>query len=165
MVATVTINEKNSAAGTLTDKSSGTVRFKNADDAVVDANDPLVVPSVGSEWSFEKWLRLKIGATPPDVEISNLRFYTDGTSNFGTGVTLWVKAVAAFATPAEGTASTGYVDAFTYDSESPLEFGDGPFSSADTEIGDHLVFLMEIASTASNGALAGETMTFAYDEI
>jgi len=165
MPATITIIEKNGVGGTPSDKTSGNIRFKNADDASVDLVAPMVIPSSGSDFSYEKWLRLMIGATPPSVQITNVRFYTDGSSGLGTGVTLWAKAVATFATPGEPANATGFSDAFGYTSEAPLTLGAGPYSTADTEIGSHLVLMLEVASTATQGATAAETMTFSYDEI
>lgn len=162
MPATVQIVEKNSAGGTTTDKTSGTVRFKNADNSTVDLNNPMVKPPSGSDWSFEKWLRLNVtGGTY--TQITNVKAYTDGSSGW-TGVNLWAKAVASYATPAEGTSSSGYANAFTYTSGAPLSLGAGPFTSTG-EKGDHLVMLMEVTSSASGGVLAGETLTLAWDEI
>lgn len=162
MAATVQIVEKNGAGGTQTDKTSGTVRFKNADDANVNTSNPMVKPASGSDWSFEKWLRFNVsGGTY--TEITNIKAYTDG-SNGWTGVNLWWKAVASYATPAEGTASTGYTNAFSYTSGAPLTLGAGPYSSTG-EKGDHLVALMEVTSSAVGGVLSAETLTVAWDEI
>lgn len=165
MAATVTIVEKTGAPGTETDKTSGTVRFKNADDATVDSNDPLVIPTSGSDFSYEKWLRLKIGATGPSDKINNLKFYTDGASGFGTGVGLWAKTVASYSTPAEPATSSGYTGAFTYTAGGALALSSTDFSATSTQIGSHLVLLMEVSSTATAGALSAETGTFSYDEI
>lgn len=164
MAATVTIGEKNGAGGTYTDKTSGTVRFKNADNATVDLVNPMVVPGAGSDFSFEKWLRLRIGATGPASQITNLKFYTDGSNSLGTGVLLWAKAVTAYATPAEATTTTGYTNAFSYTSGSPLSLGAGPYSAINTEIGDHCVMMAEVQSTAGPGT-PSETLTWAFDEI
>ena len=46
MPATIQIHEM-SALDSGTDKTSGTVRFKDADNATVDANNPLVIPDAG----------------------------------------------------------------------------------------------------------------------
>lgn len=165
MVATVTIGEKNGAGGTYTDKTSGTIRFKNADNATVDTANPMVIPGAGSDYSFEKWLRLRIGATGPSVQITNLKFYTDGSNGLGTGVLLWAKAVTAFATPAEATGTAGYTNAFSYTSGSALSLGAGPYSTTNTEIGDHAVMMLEVQSTATQGQTPTETLTFSYDEI
>ena len=167
MPATVDIREWNgpTTGPTYTVKTNGTVRFKNADDPNVDTNNPLVVPSSGSDFSFVKWLRLYIGATGPAVEITNLRFYTDGTNDLGTGILLWCKNNASYGGPTEPTSTTGYTDAFTYTSASPLNLGAGPYTGTDVDIGDFVEIFAEVQSTASNGQTPTETLTFAYDEI
>lgn len=163
MAATVQIVEKNGAGGTTTDKTSGTVRFKNADNSTVDLLNPMVKPPTGSDFSFEKWLRLNVTGGSYS-QITNVRAYMDGANGFGTGVLLWAKAVASYATPAEATATTGYTNAFTYTSGSPLTLGAGPFTSTG-EKADHLVMMMEVQSTASGGLTPSETLTIAWDEI
>jgi hypothetical protein len=163
MPATVQIIEKNGAGGTATDKTGGTVRLKKADNSTVDLVAPLVRPGAGSDWSFEKWLRLNVtGGTY--TQITAVRAYTDGSSGLGTGVNLWARAVASYATPAQGTASTGYANAFTYTTGAPLSLGAGPFTGTG-ERGDHLVLLAEVQSTAAGGLTASEAINFAWDEI
>lgn len=162
MTATVTILEKNGAGGTTTDKTGGTVRLKKADNSTVDLNNPLVKPASGSDWSFEKWLRLNFAGTY--TQASDLKAYTDGSSGLGTGINLWAKAVASYATPAQASSSTGYANAFTYTSGAPLSLGAGPFTGTG-EKGDHLVLVCEVQSTASGGLTPSETLTLAWDEI
>jgi len=177
MAATVTIREKNTSGETPTDKTSGTVRFKNTDHATVDVTYPLIVPVANTEYSFEKWLRLYIGATGPDAQITGVNFYMDGASGWDADVKLWAKAVAAFSTPAvptetddpplmdvNGTPGAG-VDAFSYTSGSPLSLGAGPYSSTSADFGSYLILVMEVEIGASNQVLATETATFEYDEI
>lgn len=163
MAATVQIIEKNGAGGTPTDKTSGQIRFKNADNATVDTSNPMVKPGAGTDYSFEKWLRLNVtGGTY--TEITNIKAYMDGASGLGTGVTLYAKAVASYATPAEATGTAGYTDAFTYTSGSPLTLGAGPYTSTG-EKGDHLVMMLAVGTTASGGITSSEVLTFSYDEI
>ena len=163
MAATVQIIEKNGAGGTPTDKTSGQIRFKNADNATVDTSNPMVKPAAGTDYSFEKWLRLNVtGGTY--TEITNIKVYMDGASGLGTGVTLYAKAVASYATPAEATGTAGYTDAFTYTSGSPLTLGAGPYTSTG-EKGDHLVMMLAVGTTASGGITSSEVLTFSYDEI
>ena len=163
MAATVQIVEKNGAGGTQTDKTSGNIRFKNADNATVDTSNPMVKPGAGVDYSFEKWLRFYVsGGTY--TEITNVKAWMDGSNGLGTGVTLYAKAVTAYATPAEATATTGYADAFTYTSGSPLTLGAGPFTSTG-EKGDHLVMMLTVTTTASGGITPSETLTIGWDEI
>ena len=163
MAAVVQIVEKNGAGGTTTDKTSGTIRLKKADNSTVDLANPLVKPGAGSDWSFEKWLRLNVTGGSY-TQITNIRSYTDGSNGLGTGINLWAKAVASYATPALGSSSAGYANAFTYTSGSALSLGAGPFTSTG-EKGDHLVLLGEVTSSASGGLTPSETITFGWDEI
>lgn len=163
MPATVQIIEKNGAGGTPTDKTSGSIRFKNADNSTVDLLNPMVKPAAGSDFSFEKWLRLNVtGGTYS--QITNIGAYSDGSSGLGTGVNLWAKAVTAYATPAEATATTGYANFFTYVTGSRLSLGAGPFTSTG-EKGDHLVMMCEVTSAAAGGLTPSESLVFAWDEI
>ena len=163
MAATVQIVEKNGAGGTATDKTSGNIRFKNADDATVDTSDPLVVPGSGFDYSYEKWLRLNV-TVAPDTQISNIGVYSDGTNGMGTGVEVYAKAVESYATPAEATATDGYTTLFDYVTGSRLSLGAGPIT-ATGEIGNHAVLMCRVADTASSGVTSGETITFGWDEI
>lgn len=163
MAATVQIIEKNGAGGTATDKTSGNIRFKNADNSTVDLVNPMVKPGSGSDFSFEKWLRLNVTGGSYS-QITNVRAYSDGANGLGTGVLLWAKAVTSFATPAEATATTGYTNFFSYTSGSSLSLGAGPYTSTG-EKADHLVMMCEVQSTASGGLTPSETLTLAWDEI
>lgn len=164
MPATVQIIEKNGAGGTGTDKTSGSIRFKNADDATVDLSNPLVVPATsGFDYSFEKWLRLNVTGGSYS-QITNIRAYSDGTNGMGTGVEVYAKAVASYATPAEATATTGYSSFFGYTVGSPLSLGAGPFTGTG-ERGDHLVMMARVSEAASGGLTPTETLTIAWDEI
>lgn len=160
MAATVIVNQKNGAGETATNVTSATVRFKNADNASVDSNNKMVVPTSGSDFSFDKWLRANASGTFTSIE--NLRFYTAGSA-FGTGVLLWSKSQASYSTPVEATANTGYNNAFSYTSGSSLLLGAGPFT-ATGDFGSYLVLMMEVQSTATQGTLAAKTLTLSFDE-
>lgn len=163
MAATVQIIEKNGAGGTPTDKTSGTIRFKNADNATVDTANPMVKPVAGTDYSWEKWVRFNVsGGTY--TEITNVRAYSDGANGMGTGVAVYAKAVASYATPAEATGTAGYSSLFGYTSGSALTLGAGPYTSTG-EKADHLVMMMTVDNTASGGITPSETLTIAWDEI
>jgi len=163
MVATVLIIEKNGAGPTTADKTSGTVRFCNADNATPGTSNPMVIPATGTDYSFEKWLRLKVTGAP-DTNMSAIKFYTDGANGFGTGVNMYAKAVATYVQPAEATATAGYTNAFSYTASAAMDLETGTVTGTG-EKGDHAVLILTVASTASQGSLTPETITFAYDEI
>ena len=158
------------------------LRFKVADDATIDTNDPVPIPAAGTNYSYWKQIYMKC-TTAPDTQVNNIKFYTDG-GGFGTGITM--KVGDEFPVKNSG-ANTGYdvanaaeimtnhtditasTDAFTFTSGSALS---GPTISeagsvidATGETTNYLVLDMEIGSTASPGDKANETMTFQYDEI
>ncbi len=172
MAATIEIHELTSDANTGVDKTSGTVRFKavaSTTSTSVDASDPLVIPTSGTDYSYVKKLRLYM-EDAPDTQVSNLRWYSDGSSGFGTGVGCSVKNIGTTFGTHYDTAMSGGVSLFNYTSGSPLD-GDttdaGPFVPADvdTYIGDIIELQISVADTATSGALSAETLTAAYDEI
>ena len=165
MAADVQIREM-SAATTGVDKTSGTIRFKSADENTVDTNNRLQIPGAGTDYSYTKQLRVYFN-TAPSVDIQNLRAYSDGGSGFGTGVGV------QYDVPAGGLGSFPNVDTdiagtdlFTKTSGSPIDLdaiNTGPHTGTGYK-GDILRLQMTVASTASSGQLAAETLTVAYDE-
>ena len=168
MAATIQIHEM-SALATGTNKTSGTVRFKDADNATVDSNNPLVVPAADSIWSYTKKLRAYM-EDAPSVQVSNMRWYTDG-SGFGTAsIGIQVKNLGITWGANYKTEMSGGANLFDKVVGAPLD-GDGtdtgPFVPADvdTYIGDLIELQMSVSHNAAQGALSAETLTLAYDEI
>lgn len=177
MAATVKVYEKNGSGQVATDKTASSIRFKNADDAVVNLEDPLSKPSVGTEYSFEKWLRLAITGGSFS-QISNLKVYSDGSNNFGTGIKMWWLTAGSYSQPVKPSvsndppqhASVEFINAFLYTSISPLDLNSinsGPFdnSSLPKDVGDYLIAVAEVEPTASQGVKSSEAIIFSWDEI
>jgi hypothetical protein len=163
MAATVLLTEFNTGSQTPTDKTSGTVRFKNADNATVDAVNRLVVPTgATSEFSYEKWLGLNVTAAP-STDIQNVGMYMDGANGFGTLVFLWARAAGAFTAPVEPSATTGFLDAFAYTAAGFLTMFTGTFAGTGILTG-FAVLAMEVRQGAAQGTTPGETLTVSYDE-
>ena len=166
MTAAMKIHEM-SASMTGTDKSASTVRFKLADDATIDSSDPITVPSGNySNHSYHKKLRM-FCATAPSTQIDNLQMYSDGSSGFGTGVT--VNATnhgVTFTANATGPLAGGK-DLFGFISGAAMNIDaiDTAALTATGYGGDIVALQMEVASTAGAGALTDETITFSYDEV
>lgn len=165
MPATVQIHEM-SAAATGVDKTGGTVRFKSADNATVDTNNRLGIPGAGSVYSYTKHVRYFF-STAPSIDIQNLRAYTDGANNFGTGVTLGydIPAGGLGTFPNINTNIAG-TDIFTKTSGAPIDMDAinvGPHTGTGYK-GDIIRMQMAVASTAIQGQLAAEQLTYAYDE-
>jgi hypothetical protein len=187
MVATVIINEHNTTSPTAsrtqkTTLSTGTIRFKNADNATVDAVNRMVIPSAGStgrDYSFEKWIRLE-ATVAPSVDIQNVEAYSDGASGFGTGVKLWYYTSTAYNTTGgpqaptttndppheiKGTTTVNLTNFFTATSAAAVSLNNGSTSYTSTgPFGDWLVLVLEVESSATQGTLTPEVLTFSYDE-
>lgn len=164
------------------------IRLKTADDATIDAANPVPRPASSTNKSFWKSCYVKV-ATAPDTQVDGFTVYTDG-AGFGTGITTYVgdqfptrnhsstsgyiKATGTVGTT--GTALlTGYTgitsktDLFTFTSGSPMT---GPSISESgsilVNVGDttnYFVLQAEVGTTASPGNKGDETITITYNEI
>lgn len=169
MAATVKIYEWNSAVSNeATDKSSGSVYFKNANNAVADLNDPIVKPTGATVYSLEKYLRARITVAPAG-SITSPRIYSDGGNGLGTGVTLNVGIAGAWATPLGGSTTASLIataNFFTKTSGSPLAIdvsNPGPYTGTG-DIADFIVLQAGVANTVSAGLTAAEVLTLAFNE-
>ena len=166
MAAVIEIHEL--TANATTGVAQSTVRFKSAPsttNTLIDAGQPLVIPPTGSDYSYVKKLRAYMKSAPVTA-VSNLRWYSDGTSGFGTGVSIKAKNIGSTFGSHYDSAMSGGASLFTYTSTAPLD-GDatvvGPFATPGY-IGDIIELQITVASTAANKALTPETLTLAYDE-
>ena len=166
MVAAMKIHEM-SASMTGTDKTASTVRFKLADNATIDSNNPITIPSGNhSNHSYHKKLRM-FCATAPSTSVDNLQMYSDGTSGFGTGVSV-IASNQGVTFSANATAElVGSKNLFDFTSVAAMNIDavDTAALTATGYGGDLIALQMLVASTASPGELTDETITFSYDEI
>lgn len=171
MPAVVIINEWNGASVT-TDKTSGTIRFKNAANASVDTDDRLTIPATGHIYSFKKWLRAQV-TSAPDVDIQNLEAYSDGGGFSGNGsVKVWgTRTEATYSAPAVPASTndppqhdgSAMLDFFVTSAGATWDLNAGTFTGTG-HIGNFLILVMEVEAGATQGTLTAETLTFEYDE-
>lgn len=107
MPATVELRSHHGATPSAgTNVLSSTIRFKAADNDTVDSTDPLLIPLSGTVYSYVKQLRFYATTTPSNL-INNLKFWTDGSNGYGTGITLQTKVfVGLTSTATSGTTTT-----------------------------------------------------------
>jgi len=165
MVATVQIHEM-TATNSGVDKTSGTIRFKAADNTTVDTNDRLQIPGAGVTYSYTKHAKFYF-STAPSVDIQNLRCYTDGSNNFGAGVGVQydIPAGGNGTFPNINTNISG-TDLFTKTSGASVDLdtiNTGPHTGTGYK-GDTIRMQMSVTTTASPGQLSPEVCTWAYDE-
>lgn len=176
MAATVLIRRLTGAGPTATDITSINTRA-NAEDAHTTAGttNSILVPAAGTNYSYWVTTRLDVTAITSGT-VDNVKWYTDGANNFGTGVACRVGTATGY-TQATGTAGTsgteltvgnfptftlGNANAFTYTSASPLSVTGTTATTG--QFGDRVVYQIEVGTTAASGATASETFTWRYDD-
>lgn len=168
MSAVIQIHEMSSlTAGT--NKTAGTVRFKDADNATVDSSNVLVVPPTGINYSFTKKIRAFM-STAPNTQISSFRWYSDGSSGYGTGIGVQAKNLGTTWGANYKTAMSGGTNYFSLVVGAPMNGSvthTGPYLPAaqGTYIGDLIELQMSVADTATPGTKPAESLTLAFDEI
>ena len=174
------------------DVTSGTLWFQFADNNSSPGDDDrIAVPPSGTNYSFWKHTYFRMSARPGAEVVNNLKFYSDGANGFGTGVGLVVSDQLPAHTAAadteyevdnhtEGLTSddmdagsnnhsicTTVSDVFGLTAGAALAVTIGEASTqmdAVAEVSAFVLLQMTVASTASAGALAAETLTYRYDE-
>lgn len=179
MAATVTIRRWTGASGgpTKTDITSTTTRASSSDAAAPGTADPIPIPAAGTNYSY--WVSTRLSAdTSPSGTINNLRWFSDGSNNFGTGVTCKGQSATSYvqATGTQGTTGTQLTtgnhaglsaapaDVFGFTSGSPKSLGGSVTNPSTGDFGDFFVFQIEIGTSAAPGTLPSETFSFRYDE-
>jgi hypothetical protein len=176
MPATVEIRRLTSTTPTSTNVTSANTRLNAEDAASTGTTNPIQIPTSGTKYSF--WATFQLHCTvAPSVSISELKWFTDGTGSFGTGIGLNAARATSYV-QATGTAgdtgtelTTGNhagitgspVNAFTYTSASPLALTGS--TSTTGAFGDRVVLQLTVGTTAAPGITPTETLTFRYDEI
>lgn len=166
----------NTGAGP-TSAAAATVRLKNADNNTIDANNPVVRPLAGVNYSFWKTIHFHCTGAP-DTSISNVKLYTDGALGW-TGITTYVGDQQTDTyVQATGNSDSGdemvanhsqissRTDLFSYTSGSPLDVSlASTWDNTTGRITAYVVLQAEVSNTANGGAQAAETATWRYDEV
>ena len=185
MAATVQILRKTGPSGSIVLDNITSINTRaNAEDTHTTAgtSNPIRVPTAGTNYSYWVSTRLRCTVTPSGT-IDNIRWFTDGSNGFGTGVTCKgakasTGADAGYreATGTPGTTGTQLlqanhsgldeapVDVFTFTSASPKSLSGTLTNPSSGEFGDHWIYQIEVGTTAGPGATAQETFTWRYDE-
>jgi len=189
MVATVQIIRKTGTAGAedvsvINDGTTGINTRANAYDthSTADTTNPIRIPAASSNYSYWVSTRLKCTVSPAGT-INNVKWFSDGTNSMGTGVTCVGELASTGANAgyiqATGTpGTTGTVlsmanhtgmdaeptDVFAWTTGSPKTLTATISNPSTGEFGEHFVYQVVVASTASPGVTTSETFSWRYDE-
>lgn len=178
MAATVTIRRwtGDSASPTKTNITGINTRA-NAEDSHSTAGtaNAILVPTTGSSYSYWVSTRLSVDAITSGT-VDNVHWYSDGTNNFGTGITClgntapsYVQATGTPGKTGNQLSTANYpslaaapVDVFTFTSSSPKSVAGSTTTTGD--FGDFLIYQIEVGAAAGGGATGTETFTWKYDD-
>lgn len=175
----------NTGASQVTAEISGGNTVANADDnhysVATTSSNPVRIPAAGTNYSYWVSTRL-IAYTNPAGTINNIRWYTNGANNFGTGVAAVFNQATTYqqAGGTVGTSGTQLtvgnhtsllatpVDPFAYSVAGAPSFpvtGSITFGSATpAQFGNYVVYQLSVGTTAQPGATGSATFTWLYDE-
>lgn len=182
MAATVQIRRQTGATPTNNNITSINTRLSTSDNHyTTETSNPIPIPAAGTNYSYWCVTQLYASSTPTGT-IDNIKWYTDGTNSYGTGISLKV-ATANTYDQAGGTAGTtgtqltvanygngttdldgAPVDAFGKTSAAPLSVSGSLDNPSTGNFGDLVVYQAEVINTASAGTSTTETITWQYDE-
>jgi len=178
MAATV-ILERYTGVGPTQTPITGINTRANAEDAhsTAGTSNPVQKPAAGSNYSY--WVVVRPNATvTPAGTIDNIRWFSDGSNGFGTGITCVGNDASGYvqATGTPGvtgtqltvgnyaTLSGAPVDVFTLTSGSPKSITGSITNPSTGAFGDYFVYQIVVGTSASPGASSQETFTWRYDE-
>jgi len=142
-----TVQWENSTAASATWSSVTQARFKNANDATIDLNNPMVKPGSGVDYSFEKAMRINCTVAPSN-QISNVRYFFNGTET--TGVDSYHKFNSSYSQPVE--LDVGSIAAYTNTANNTFYSWTGVTTFTGTgQIGNLLYLAITVGTTAVSG--------------
>ena len=173
MSATLSVKQASGSSPSYTTISN--LRHNTDDTVNPGTNNPLIKPTIGSNYGFWKAICLNVDVAPA-VSINNIRFFTPGSLGW-TGVILKGNSASAYT---EATGTTGVsgdelttiaypslagapVDSAGWLAASPLTVPGTLVNVSDKS--DFVVLQANISTSAVAGTLAPVTVTFRYDEI
>jgi len=144
-----------------------------------DTGNPVQIPASGFNYSFWVVTRLKANSSPSGT-INNIKWYSDGANNFGTGITCKGNTATSYV-QATGTvgvtgnqlttasystlsAAPGDVFASGFNSSNPKSVNGSISNPSTGEFGNYFVYQIAVDNTATAGQSGQETFTWKYDE-
>lgn len=183
MAATVIINRlTGTAPGSKTDITAGSTRLSASDSPSPGTTNSIEIPGSGTNYSYWASARLEVTVTPVGT-VDNLNWHPVTPDPYGTGVT---SSVAKASTGADAgyrvgvgtlglsgtllntTNHTGLdgapADIWAHTAGSPLALTGSISNPTTGDLGDIVVWQINIADTASAGTIAAVTARWRFDE-
>ena len=166
MAATVVVKQAVGSGPTATTITN--LRFNTDDTVNPGTTNPLVKPAAGTNRSYAKTVYLNAD-TSPSGTINNVKIYCDGSIGW-TGCTLYIGSTGTYAQAAGTPGTTGNDNSVAtaaitnYTSGSPKSLTGSISNPSTGRISDYVVMQVDLSTSAVEGTLSAETITFQYDE-
>ena len=162
MAATLVLSVSNSAGPTVTDNVTG-IDLISADNATNDITNRQANPITVGTQSYEKWIRLKITATPSNYVRS---FQVWFNSSVAASTTLFM--TGAYVTYQQGTTAASTIaasNAVTFTAGNKAVWDSATYTAANTgSYTKYLVLQLAVGATAGPGTWTQQTVNYSYDE-
>lgn len=163
MAATLVLSVKNGTApGTYTDNVAG-IDLVSTDNSINSLANRQAYPITVGNNSYEKWVALKITATPTNY-VTNFKLWGDGAVDTSTTLA-FTAAYTTYATPTANTSTIASANWTTYTSGNKATWDTTTYTSANlNSYTKFAVFQLQVGSTAGPGNWTQETVNYSYDE-
>ncbi len=169
MAATIEIHEI-TATQTGLQRDGDKVRFYSADLTATDSlGNPMIIPTVASDWSYTKQLRFYMGAVGPSNFVASIKVYSDGqlwgaVNASKTLIQYDRLSRATFVANVDTNISGVNIESATALDPASLCVAASTFNTTSMYFGAIFRMQLEVGFQASPGTLSQETITFQYDE-
>jgi len=163
MAATIEVLKTYGDSGSPTEVVVTQPGLLSTDDNASPISSPIIVPTGVDNYSYECWLRFKVGAVAPANQCTNFKIWSSGVA-VGTGLTITINtsAVTTYVTPVVTESVVGTrVDFVTKNSVSKVSVAGTLVNIGDKT--DFSVFQLAVANTAGPGNVS-YTVNYSYDE-
>jgi hypothetical protein len=160
MAATLVLSVSTGSTPTVTDSVTG-IDLISADNATNSLANRQAYPITVGNNSYEKWIRLKITATPANY-VQSFKVWFNETVD--TSTTLYF--TGAYVTYQEGTTATSTIaddDATDWTSTAKATWDNDSYTNTN-DYTKYLVMQLEVGSDASPGNWTQQTVNYSYDE-
>ena len=162
MAATLVVSVSVGSTPTVTDSVTG-IDLESADNATNSLANRQANPITVGPNSYEKWIRLKITATPANY-VQSFKVWFNSTVDTSTTLNF----TGAFVTYQLGTTATSTIAnalATTYTAGNKAVWDNAQFTAAQTgSYTKYLALQLQVGATAGPGNWTQQTVNYSYDE-
>ena len=162
MSATFEWSERNGASpGSRTDARTE-CNFKDIDDSTTNyASSPIQAPTIGSSYSFEKWIQGHFEGSYSDI--SDVKFWKSGGSlDAALSINAGSVVFGSYATPVKTKSTPAGHNEVPTDEASALALGTD--AATGDEYTDFVVLQLQVGTASPSGDIGVQTFTMKYNE-